>query len=77
MHFTWRETGYVPTMENQRRGFGTTVLESMVGRSLGADVKRELLADGLQWSFSIPITSLDPSDSLNSGSAEPKAAQEK
>jgi two-component sensor histidine kinase len=77
MHFTWRETGYVPTMENQRRGFGTTVLESMVGRSLGADVRRELLADGLQWSFSIPISSLDPSDTLNSGTAEPKAAQEK
>ncbi len=58
--FTWREIGAVPGTATPRRGFGTTVLENMVGRSLGAEVKRESHADGIEWRFSIPVASLDP-----------------
>ena len=50
--FVWKEEGFSPTLENQRRGFGTTVLENMVGRSLGAEVRRDLLADGIEESLS-------------------------
>jgi len=44
-----------------RRGFGTTVLENMVGRSLNGEVQREVHAHGIEWRFSIPLVSLDPS----------------
>lgn len=59
--FTWREIGAVPGTATPRRGFGTTVLENMVGRSLGAEVKRESHPDGIEWRFSLPVASLDPS----------------
>ena len=59
--FTWRESGAAPVPENARRGFGTTVIESMVGRSLGAEVKRTAHADGVEWRFSIPLSALDAS----------------
>lgn len=58
--FVWREIGAVPGSATPRRGFGTTVLENMVGRSLGAEVKREAHPDGIAWHFSIPVASLDP-----------------
>jgi two-component sensor histidine kinase len=58
--FVWREIGAVPGSATPRRGFGTTVLENMVGRSLGAEVKREAHPDGIEWRFSIPVASLDP-----------------
>jgi two-component sensor histidine kinase len=58
--FVWREIGTVSGTATPRRGFGTTVLENMVGRSLGADVARESHADGIEWRFSIPVASLDP-----------------
>ncbi len=60
LHFTWRETVMPFTPPTERRGFGTTVLESMVGRSLGAKVERIVHADGLEWTFEIPVTSIDP-----------------
>ena len=43
------------TPPSERRGFGTTVLESMVGRSLGAVVERIVNPDGLEWRFAIPV----------------------
>jgi two-component sensor histidine kinase len=49
------------TPPSDRRGFGTTVLESMVGRSLGANVERVVHPDGLEWRFDVPITAIDPS----------------
>lgn len=56
----WREL--VPGFKPQppRRGFGTTVLENMVGRALGAEVTHVMHADGIEWSFSIPTPALDP-----------------
>jgi two-component sensor histidine kinase len=71
--FIWHETGSVPGEATPRRGFGTTVLENMVGRSLNGEVEREVHELGIEWRFTIPLTSLDPSDSLN-GAAEPAAS---
>ncbi|MEP7242015.1 MAG: sensor histidine kinase, partial [Devosia sp.] len=61
LHLLWRETVTPFTPPAERRGFGTTVLESMVGRSLGAKVERIVRDDGLDWVFEIPSGALDPS----------------
>ena len=47
-------------VSNERVGFGTTVLKSMVGHSLGAEVERLCHANGMEWRFSIPLDSIDP-----------------
>ncbi len=65
--FVWHETGGAPGAASPRRGFGTTVLENMVGRSLNGEVRREVHEHGLTWRFTIPLSSLDPSDTLNGG----------
>jgi two-component sensor histidine kinase len=70
----WRESGFAPRLETTRRGFGTTVLESMVGRSLGADVKRAGFEDGLEWRLVMPLATLDPTQSLNARGAAQEAA---
>ena len=57
----WHESGFVPQLDTTRRGFGTTVLESMVGRSLGAKVERIVHPDGLEWLFELPASAIDPS----------------
>jgi two-component sensor histidine kinase len=61
LNLVWRETARNFTPPGQRRGFGTTVLENMVGRSLGAEVQRIVHPDGLEWRFAIPATAIDPS----------------
>ncbi len=61
LRLRWRETVTPFTPPSDRRGFGTTVLESMVGRSLGAEVRRTVHADGLEWTFAIPGSAIDPS----------------
>lgn len=66
--FVWHEEGAVAIDPQPRRGFGTTVLENMVGRSLHGEVKREVHDRGLTWRFTVPLSSLDPSEALN-GSA--------
>jgi two-component sensor histidine kinase len=60
LHLLWRETVTPFTPPSGRRGFGTTVLESMVGRSLEAKVERIVREDGLDWVFEIPIGAIDP-----------------
>jgi two-component sensor histidine kinase len=56
----WRETAGPLPDRKHRRGFGTTVLENMVGRSLGAEVERQIHADGIEWRFRIPVSAIDP-----------------
>lgn len=63
--FVWHESGSEAPKATPRRGFGTTVLENMVGRSLNGEVSREVHARGITWRFSIPLSSLDPSETLN------------
>lgn len=60
LDFTWRETVPHAVPPSDRTGFGTTVLKSMVGRALGAEVERILHDDGIEWRFSIPLSSIDP-----------------
>ncbi|HVY51189.1 MAG TPA: sensor histidine kinase [Devosia sp.] len=61
LELNWRETVIAFTPPTERRGFGTTVLENMVGRSMGAKVERIVHSDGIEWIFAIPLSSLDPS----------------
>jgi len=60
LKLVWRE--HVKTLPErpERRGFGTTVIESMVGSSLGAQFSRTLHVDGIEWRFEVPLESLDP-----------------
>ncbi|HZY50477.1 MAG TPA: sensor histidine kinase [Devosia sp.] len=60
LDFDWRETARSFVPPTGRKGFGTTVLENMVGRSLGAQVERIVHPDGLEWRFSIPLGAIDP-----------------
>ena len=60
LDFAWREKVKALARRAERRGFGTTVLESMVGSSLGAEVTHTLHDDGIEWVFDIPLAALDP-----------------
>ena len=60
LDLVWREQVRNFAGPGKRRGFGTTVLENMVGRSLGATVERIVNPDGLEWRFSIPAAAIDP-----------------
>lgn len=68
---TWRERMPAPPPQRaRRRGFGTTVLEHMVGRSLGATVTQSFNDDGIEWRFLIPLSAID----VESEPAEPDEA---
>jgi len=60
LDFVWRETVPQALSESERVGFGTTVLKSMVGHSLGAEVVRECHKTGMEWRFAIPMSAIDP-----------------
>lgn len=74
--FTWREHVAALGQRPDRRGFGTTVLENMVGTSLGAEVRRTLHEDGIEWDFEIPLEVLDPDRSPGTQRARDAAVQE-
>jgi two-component sensor histidine kinase len=59
LEIAWRERSAAFAGVAERRGFGTTVLETMVSRSLGAEVARTYHADGVQWTAAIPLENLD------------------
>ncbi|WP_108398383.1 sensor histidine kinase [Devosia submarina] len=60
LDWIWRETVKRPQQTDARVGFGTTVLKTMVARSLGAQVERICHPDGIEWRFIIPLASIDP-----------------
>jgi len=60
LNLRWRETLSRPLQASERKGFGTTVLRSMVGGALGAKVERLEHGDGVEWVFEIPMSALDP-----------------
>lgn len=66
---SWRESGFVPQIDGNRRGFGTAVLETMVARSLAGEVVRDILPDGLSWTIRLPMTALDPVEGFKSNPA--------
>jgi PAS domain S-box-containing protein len=45
----WLESNGPPVRPPERRGFGSTVTESMVKRTLGGEVKLDYAPSGLQW----------------------------
>lgn len=57
----WREHLGRPLVVGERTGFGTTVLRTMVGGALGAQVDRVVHADGVEWVLNVPLAALDPS----------------
>lgn len=59
LELVWRERVRRARPSDERRGFGTTVLETMVGRSLNAEVKRSLHPDGIEWRVVVPRASID------------------
>jgi len=69
----WREHVEGLVERPERRGFGTTVLENMVGSALGAEVTRTRHADGIEWTFTIPLAALDPSKTPAEGKPPPPA----
>ena len=70
---TWRETVPAMSPRSDRRGFGTTVLENMVGQAMGAQVASTFHADGVEWAFDVPMSALDP-NAIPHEAAEPDAA---
>src|SRR5690606_17668503 len=60
LRLDWREKLSQALTPTDRAGFGTTVLRAMVAGVLNAEVNRTDEAEGLAWSFDIPLTALDP-----------------
>jgi two-component sensor histidine kinase len=60
LDLVWRETVPNGIVTSERVGFGTTVLQNMVARSLGAEVERRCHEDGIEWHFVIPLSAIDP-----------------
>ncbi len=60
LDLVWRETVPGGVAGSERVGFGTTVLQTMVARSLGAQVERRCHGDGIEWHFVIPLAAIDP-----------------
>jgi two-component sensor histidine kinase len=63
LNLTWTEDSGRPVKqasENERTGFGTTVINSMVGSALNATVERRCTGRGIKWCFAIPLASLHP-----------------
>ncbi|MEQ9248039.1 MAG: histidine kinase, partial [Nitratireductor sp.] len=65
---TWREYVVKGRRRNvRRRGFGTEIIERMVGGTLDAEISRVFHRDGLECVFRIPVDRLVP-DSLKNPS---------
>ncbi|MCD2184009.1 sensor histidine kinase [Rhizobium sp. GN54] len=57
----WRERGAdieKPADGPQRKGFGSIVLERMLGMALQAELERQMHADGIEWRVRIPLSQL-------------------
>jgi PAS domain S-box-containing protein len=50
----WRETGGPPVMKPTRRGFGTTVISTLVRSNLSGEVDVEYADDGFSWHLKCP-----------------------
>jgi two-component sensor histidine kinase len=60
LSLTWRE--YVKELhvspDQERKGFGSVVLERMMGGTLDAQITRNLHENGIEWHFAIPLDRL-------------------
>lgn len=65
----WREAGAnidADTIAPARKGFGTIVLERMLGMALDAEMERIMHADGIEWRMKIPEERLNANLSIQS-----------
>ncbi|MEO3997534.1 sensor histidine kinase [Mesorhizobium sp. CAU 1732] len=60
LELVWRET--VPRLRKrtETRGFGTEVIERMLGGTLEAGIERTVHRDGLEYRFTMPLHRLEP-----------------
>ena len=54
LSMSWIESGGPPVCAPARRGFGSTVVESMAQMGLSADVQLDYASSGLQWWLDCP-----------------------
>lgn len=67
LDISWREK--VPRLRKrvETRGFGTEVIERMLGGALDAEIVREIHANGLECRFSMPVDKLAPQPAAATG----------
>lgn len=58
VRFVWREREVEMKSVPERKGFGSIVLERILGISLGAELERIMHDDGIEWVFRIPLEKL-------------------
>jgi PAS domain S-box-containing protein len=51
---SWVESGGPPVSEPERRGFGSVVMDAMVGRSVGGTVDLDFAPAGVRWRLTCP-----------------------
>ncbi len=56
----WREYGAQVPRKTSKRGFGTEIIERMLGGTLSADMTRTFHEDGLEYVFRIPVERIIP-----------------
>jgi PAS domain S-box-containing protein len=58
---SWTESNGPPVTSSERRGFGTTVIDSMAKRTLGGEVELDYAPSGLAWRVTCPApNALEP-----------------
>lgn len=72
LSLVWREScsDFDPDLaETQPKGFGSVVLERMLGIAMDAELDRRMNADGIEWRFSIPLSRLKegPGEGVSEG----------
>ena len=51
---SWIERNGPPVRSPERRGFGSTVIDTMAKRTLGGEVQLDYAPSGLEWRLSCP-----------------------
>jgi two-component sensor histidine kinase len=78
LHLRWKERGGPPVVSINKKGFGSTLIVSIVESDLGGKAEMAFESDGLRFDLAIPLPSdmAPPLDLAGNGSAElPKAAE--
>ena len=64
---SWRESGGPPVMKPTRRGFGTTVISTLVRSNLSGEVDVQYADDGFSWLLKCPATNAFDNNTLGEG----------
>lgn len=59
---SWEEAGGPKVTVPNRRGFGHTVIEAMIGRTLEGEARIDWRKDGIVWRLDVPATSIASED---------------